>query len=170
MNTLQTYPEFLDEFYSQLQNAGIAKAEFTLDHIAYRAGNENDYTNIAAEFTDEGFEMISEKMVGTIKVGIFFKEEGLDYQDQNFQAIELLLYADKDTSGWDHAELISDMTLEEVMEKYPDLEWETKNKDREDFPMLKLLLSDTIQAKFPRRSVLVELARQENIENEAISA
>lgn len=163
MFDLQTYPKFLDEFYKLLSAAGIDNSDFRLDHISYRAGNEEEYTATSAEFTKQGFQMISEKMVGTIRVGIFVKEAGLDYQDQSFQAIELLLYADKETSGWDHAELVSDMSLEEILEKYPDLDWDTEKKDRAEFPMLKLKLSDTIQAKFPRNGVLTEVARQETL-------
>jgi predicted metalloenzyme YecM len=76
---------------------------------------------VANELVTAGLTQVSEKMVGQVRVEIFASEIALHYQSQNFKAIELLLYPDKDISSWDHAELVSDMTLEEILEKYPDL-------------------------------------------------
>ena len=78
------------------------------------------------------------------------------YKGQTFEAIELIepKEGQNPKSGLEHAEFLLPVSLEEYIQKYPDINWNTDAINREEFPMLILRLSEDMQVKFPRHSIL----------------
>lgn len=148
---------FLDKLLSKVNALGIDLSEATIDHIAYQVSSAEEYKRLKKEFSKTA-ELVREPIVNDRRVGVFKFKEPLSYKGQEIKAIELI-EPKKDqepVSGLEHAEYLLPVTLEEFMTKYPDVDWDTKSLNREEFPRLTLKLSDTMRVKFPRDSILTK--------------
>jgi len=158
--TFSNYKEFIDQIIHKLELLGISTSELKIDHIGYQASSEKDFDEKTAELSLRG-EIIHDVNVGKKRVAIFKLSKPLDYKGQKISAVEIVSSPTKKEvdSDWEHVELIPDVSLEEFMKKYPDITWDASVMDRDIFPMLVLKLDNKTRAKFPRRSVLEEVAR-----------
>lgn len=131
---------FLDYIFSELKNLSINTDELVLDHIAYQAKDKEDFDIRKKGYINEG-ELVREPIVGGRSISI----------------IELIepVEGTKPKSALEHAEFLVKTSLEEFIEKYSHLDWNTSKLNREEFPMLVLRLNEHLQVKFPRKSVLV---------------
>lgn len=157
---LNDYKTFLDEFFSLLASSKIDVSLFRLDHIAYYTSSASEYENLLNELTRDDAKIVDENIVGDRRVALLSLREPLIYEEYRIGLMELIepLPGESTLSRWEHVELTSGLTLEQIVEKYPDLAWDTSRMDRKEFPMLKLKLSDTIQVKFPRRGAMEEVS------------
>jgi predicted metalloenzyme YecM len=160
MNNLQEYVPFLDKFFLMLSEKGINLNQFVIDHIGYQAKSSQEYNQRVNELCAFG-SIVSENIVGDRRVGIIKLNKPLIYRSQNFNVIEIIEPKLNQIveSGWEHVELLFNKSLEELIQEYPTIVWDTSVIDRAEFPQLILKLSDTIRAKFPRLGVLAELNR-----------
>ena len=147
--------KFLDEANQILEALGIDLEGATLDHIAYQTESSEEYDRMRPEF-EKVAQLIKEPLVSERRVGVFKFNEPLLYKDQKIKAIELIepVEGQKCISGLEHAEYMLPVSLEEFIERYPNVDWNMKALNREQFPMLILRLSDTMRVKFPRYSIL----------------
>ena len=147
--------EFLDRLMKELDDLGIDLSGAIVDHIAYQANSAEDYNTLKPKFEKIG-ELIKEPLVGGRRVGVFKIFTPLKYKDQEIKAIELIEPVDGQVcrSALEHAEFLLPVTLEEFIEKYPNINLNKDAINRKEFPMLILRLSDNMQAKFPRYSIL----------------
>ncbi len=158
---LDNYQKFIDEIYNRVANLGIDIESLKIDHLGYQAESPKDY-NDQVSLISTCTTKISENIVGGRKVGVFQLQNHLEYQNQTFNIIEIFEPREGQIvkSAWEHIEFLVESTLEEFMNKYPNITWDISALDREEFPMLILLLGDGWRAKFPRRGVLDEVQRQ----------
>ena len=105
-----------------------------------------------------------EAVVNGRRVGVFRLKKPIIYRSNTITAIELLEPKDGQLciQGWEHAEFMIDDTFEELIAKYPNLNWDTISMNRPIYAHLKLKLSDNMQVKFNRLDVLsaVELDKK----------
>ncbi len=148
------YTNFLDKLYQLALEKGIDLNNFQLDHIAYHASDSDNYESIKAEFEKHG-ELFREATVEGRRVGMFKLNSEIEYGQQKFSFIELVepLEGQVHPSDFEHAEFISELSFQEIIDLHPELDWYTKNIDRAEFPMLKIRLSEFIQLKFPKDSI-----------------
>ncbi len=160
---LNYYKPFLDVVYNKLKALNINTTEFKIDHIAYQTDSTKDYEDKVNSFNGIA-EKFSEHIVGGRRVPIFKLDNPLEYNEQTFFVFELLEPKQGQIveSAWEHVEFLTNDSIEELMEKYPNINWNTEVINREEFPMLILELGDGLRAKFPRLGVLDELERQKN--------
>lgn len=156
------YTSLIDNVYSQLEALGVETAKFVIDHIAYQASSSLDYQEKLEQALELG-ELISESIVGGRRVAIIKLHEPFSYRQQQIHVIEVVEPKQDQhvASAWEHVEFTTAMSLEGLVEKYPELAWDKGAMDRNEFPMLILKLESGIKAKFPKRGVLAELERQE---------
>lgn len=155
---LNDYREFIDRVYGKLISLNIDTQEITIDHIGYQADSAEDY-DYQIKHIEDFATQVSENIVGDRRVGIFKLKSSLQYLNQNFSVIEIF-EPRKDQSvksSWEHVEFLVDKSLEEFINEYPKVDWDSSVINREEFPMLILSLGEGMRAKFPRRSVLVEI-------------
>lgn len=149
------YQKFLDVLNSETNKLGIDLSEFKLDHVAYQTKSSDEYDLLKKEFENMA-ELVREPVVGERRVGVFKFKTPPVYQGQSIKAIEVIEPKNNQIceSGLEHAEYIPSISLEELVKKYPEVNWNTDNINRPEFPMLIVKLSDNMQVKFPRNSVL----------------
>ncbi len=157
---LKDYKKFIDRLFAQLEEKGIDTSELKIDHLGYQASSTEDYNEKKSELKKFG-EVKQDTQVGEKKVAIFKLFKPLEYKDQIIEAIEIVSpkLGQKVDSDWEHIEVIPHIGLENFIQKYPNVEWDTSVIDREIFPMLILRLDEKTRVKFPRRAVLKEVER-----------
>lgn len=160
MLSTSEYVQFLDKFFLLLSEKGINLDQFRIDHIGYQTKSSQEYNQKVNELCDLG-SIVSENIVGDRRVGIIKLNKSLTYRNQRFNVMEIIEPRPNQIveSGWEHAELLFHKSIEELIQEYPTIAWDTSVIDRAEFPQLILKLSDTIRAKFPRLGVLAELDR-----------
>jgi predicted metalloenzyme YecM len=149
---------FLDKLNDYVNRLGIDISNATLDHIAYYTTSSENYDQTKLEF-EKFSKLVKEPLVNERRVGVFKFHKPIEYNHQNIKAIELIEPRKNQVikvAGLEHAEYILPVDLEEFVNNYPDINWDTSRINREQFPMLKLRLSDSMQIKFPRYPILSE--------------
>lgn len=151
------YDVFLDKLNEEVEKLGIDLKEFKLDHVAYQTKTSAEYNLLKNEFEIIAT-LVREAIVGERRVGIFKFKNPPVYLGQPILVIELIEQKEGQIceSGLEHAEYVPSITLEDMLIKYPSINWNTDNINRAEFPMLILRLSDSMQVKFPRKSVLLQ--------------
>lgn len=158
---LQNYKQFIGEIFKRLNELGIDTSQLKIDHIGYQASSAQDYDLQVKELSESAV-LVSEHIVDGRRVGIFTLVESLDYENEKFSVVEII-EPKKDQevkSALEHIEFLVGSNLEDFMAKYPEIDFDTRAMNREEFPMLILSLGDGLRAKFPRRGVLEEVYRQ----------
>lgn len=149
------YQSFLNKVIRMINKLGIDLSGAKIDHIAYQTSSSEEYNNLKLEF-NKNAALIREPEVGGRRVGVFKFNKPIVYKDEKINVIELI-EPKKDQnciSGLEHVEYLLPTTLEDFMQKYPNINWNTEALNREEFPMLILRLSENVQVKFPRFPVI----------------
>lgn len=156
---LDSIQHFLSEIYLELSETGISLKDFRLDHVGYQVASSAEYDSRVDAIKNVA-KMVSENIVGGRRVGIFTLNEPVNSQDELLDVIEIFepRPGQEVISGWEHIELTSNKALEELVEVYSDINWDTSVMYRDEFPMLILKLQSGLRVKFPRRGVLEEQA------------
>jgi len=152
------YIEFIDKVNAELAKLNIDISEAKLDHIAYYVRSSEEYDEIKPQFLEMGT-LVREPLVGGRRVGVIKFHKPLTYKSEEIKTIELIEPTSTQVNppiGLEHVEYILPVSLEDFVKKYPDINWDLSKLDHEDFPMLKLRLTPTIQVKFPRNPILRE--------------
>ncbi len=159
---LESFTTFLDEFFEKLNKLGIDISKYKLDHIGYQTSSDTDYDKLKTELFPIA-QLVYEAILGGRRVGIFKLNLPFKYKNYFIPAIELIAPKEGQEypSAPEHAEFVIDEEFDTFMEKYPSIDWNTKNIDRPVFPMIKLKLDDHMQVKFHYEPVL-EIAKKIN--------
>jgi predicted metalloenzyme YecM len=149
------YKPFLDKLFQKLDELKVDVSDLKLDHIAYKATLGEEYDQMKLKFLEIA-DMDHEFEVGKWLVSTYKLKIPLIYKNYKIPAIELIAPKDgsKVKSGLEHVEFVLNESFDSLMKKYPNLDWDTSNVEREEYSMLKLKLGDDMQVKFPKESVL----------------
>lgn len=149
------YTKFLDKLNSDILALGIDISDAKLDHLGFQTSSSLDYEKLKEEILEES-KLVREAIVGGRRVGIFKLHKLLEYKDEMINVLELIEPKPDQNppSALEHAEYLLPVSLEDFMESYPDVSWDTRAINREEFPMLILKITDSTTVKFPRFSVL----------------
>lgn len=160
MEELQDLHTFIENLYNNLAQLNIDTSRFAIDHVAYQASSAEDYNKMLNTFSELGT-LVSENIVGKRRVGILKLKKPVTYKKNIFNVIEVIepKEGQEAKSSWEHIEFLTDITLEKLIYKYQDLNWDISVLNRDEFPMLILHLGNDYRAKFPRLGVLDEQAR-----------
>jgi len=114
---LQTYNQFLDEFFKQLEKTKIDISELNLDHIGYQASSTDDYFKIQNELAGVG-KSIHEAVVGGRRVGIYKLDKPLEYNEYLIGIVEIVepKKDQKVDSHWEHVEMTVATSIEDFYE------------------------------------------------------
>lgn len=160
--TTMNYLSFLDQFFEQIQKAGLDITGLPLDHIAYQASSSKDYEKLLPEFSASG-DLISEEIIGERRVAVFKLREPIHYKDYLIPALELIetRAGQQCESAFQHAEFVIREPFEAYIQKYPNIKWDTSSMHRDEFSHLKLNFENGLTLKFLQKPILTLLSEKE---------
>ncbi len=152
---MKDYVIFLDLFFEQIKNVGLDVSGLKLDHIAYQASSKLDYDNTKIKFNKLGRE-VNEEVIGGRRVSIFELSKPLIYKEHEILVLELI--EDKNgqvcESALQHAEFIYPKSFENLINKYPNINWDISSMNRTEFAHLKLNFNNGLTLKFLHAPIL----------------
>lgn len=152
---IQDITNFIDTFLEKVTKLGIDYSKYNIDHVAYQASSTEDFVKVK-----EDFNIIStlkhEAVLAERRVAVFELTNPIEYKNNKITALEVIESKPGQVceSGWEHAEFVINESFEELMAKYPTLEWDTSSANRSIYAHLKLRLDPKTQLKFHRMDIL----------------
>jgi 8-oxo-dGTP pyrophosphatase MutT (NUDIX family)/predicted metalloenzyme YecM len=155
------WQNFLDEILKGLKNINIGVDEFELDHIAYRATNETSFIS-HCKMLESVAKLLHRNTIRNRFIDIYELFTPIRYDGRIIRYIELLAPAegDKFNEGLEHAEfVITNIKLNEFVEKFPTLEWNTNAINRNIGADIGIKLSNGYGVKFITQTIseIIEL-------------
>lgn len=160
---MKDYKEFLDTIFEKIKTAGLDVKGLKLDHIAFYTASNEEYDQIKPEFEKLGMfdheAILSNRRVGVVKLSNLFV-----YEDYEIEAVELIEPRDgeKHSSGWEHAEFVTDEEYEDILRRYPNVKWETSSMDRPIYSHITIVLEKDLKVKFHHSSILECIKMEKN--------
>ena len=130
---------FLASFFEQIKKSKLDIKNLKLDHIAYQSSSSDDYERTKLKFKSLG-EIASEEIIGGRRVLVIKLSKGLKYSKYTIKALELIEPKPDQNikSDFQHAEFVYKGPFEELIKKYPNINWDTSSMNRSEFAHLKL--------------------------------
>lgn len=152
---MKNIDNFLDTLIAQIKDVGIDVTGLNIDHIAFSTSNSAEYEEKLAAFLNDG-ELVKEAIISDRRVAIIKLNTPYFYRDYNFNVVEVIepVAGESAMSGWEHAEFLVD-SYDDILKKYPHLDWNINHKNREHFSRIKLTLPNGLEVKFLDTPVLV---------------
>lgn len=152
---MNNYKIFLKFWLQEIKDLGLNISSFKLDHLGYSVSSKKEYEKTKTKFLKFG-ELIREPLGSNRHVGVFKFFIPLQYENYSIQAVELIepKNSEESFSGFEHAEFTISISFEDLIKKYPHLNWDTTNINRPDFPRLKLVLPSGKELKFNHEPIL----------------
>ncbi|QQS38492.1 VOC family protein [Candidatus Woesebacteria bacterium] len=149
--------EFLDEVFYKLKEAGIDVSDMQLDHVAYQTKNKQEYENLTGKVS-KFYKNLWEIVIDNRRISVNEFTPHIKYRNYVISAIEIVEPKDNEkcNSYFQHAEFVITCEFPDLINKYPNLDWNTTHIFRKDFPRLKLELGNTIEVKFHHASILAK--------------
>ena len=135
-----------------------------IDHICYRVESKKEYKNMCQNISKWGELLIESPINGRLISAYRSSKEIHLYKKYSTNLIEIP--SPKDSffypSGFEHFEVVSKISLEDLIDRFPSLQWNTKN--------LKLQRNRSISLKFEKYCVKFHEDSLEKIIRKELSA
>lgn len=155
--TIGNYEELIDLILKNLEDVKIDIGGRQIDHIAFRASSADQFEEVKQRVLKEHGSLLNEKMIRERRVCILKLHEPIKYKGFNIPYLEILEPAEGDRQfkrQLEHAEVVLDDTsLSLFASRYPDVNFETKNLNKEINPELILIFSNDANVKFHPTSI-----------------
>lgn len=144
---------FLDKIFAFLEEKQIDLQNWQIDHLCYRTLDQANYEASKKMFEELG-ELLIEADVNGRPIATYKFHKPVEYKKYSIPLVEVPApKAGKETpEGWEHIEVVIDISFDELMAKYPDFDWNTKALSKEINPELVLKFGDC-SIKFHHQSL-----------------
>jgi predicted metalloenzyme YecM len=164
---MKDYKIFLDTIFENIKTAGLDVKGLKLDHVAYYTATKEEYDQIKPEFEKLG-RFDHEAIIGNRRVGVIKLNHPFVYDSYKIEAAELIepKEGEEHSSGWEHAEFVTDEEYEDILKRYPNVKWETSSMDRPIYSHVTAILDKDLKVKFHHNSILecIKLEKSQEIE------
>src|SRR5690606_24154519 len=125
------YDKFLDKIFEKLSQLGIDTSEYKIDHIAYSSNSSENYEKAKEDLKDKA-KLVREVTVSDRRVGVYELSLPLVYKDNAIKALELIepKAGEAGFEGLEHIEFTITNDFMDIVNKYPNLDWITKDINR----------------------------------------
>ena len=145
--------KFLDKIFGKLEESGIQLGSWEIDHLCFRTSSLDNYEEMKKIFSGLG-SLLVESDVNGRDIATYKFHEAVIYKNFIIPLVEIP--APKQgraiDEGWEHIEVVIDISFEELMKKYPHLTFDTKALAKELNPELVLKFEDC-SIKFHHQSL-----------------
>ena len=134
---------FLERIFRHLAADNISVESYELDHLCYRVETTKDYWRYKKALELRG-DLLTESLIGGRPIATFKLKEPFLFQSRKIELLELpapkpgRFYPE----GYEHVEFVIDKSLDAFQQAYPHLDFDTKGKNKEINPDLRLVYDD----------------------------
>jgi len=164
-NLIGDYEAFLDKIFALMESQEIEVKDYFLDHICYRVQTVDEYNRIKTELLKSSV-LLSEALVGGRPIATVKLNSPLIYKNRKIYLIELPFPREgkKEVNGLEHVEFVIDTNLQEFMNTYSQVEFNTKGISKSDNPDIKWTKKG-LTIKFHEESLETVIERENNANN-----
>jgi predicted metalloenzyme YecM len=147
MNKSQFYSEaqtFLKDLFNDMNKANIRLEDhWEIDHLCFRSDSAESYESLKKEFLNFGKLLIESEVNGRM-ISTFKLDEPVFYNDWMIDLIELPApkKGKVTRSGFEHIEVVCDMTFPELIQRYSHVELDQKGLTKDYNQELELCLGE----------------------------
>jgi ubiquitin-conjugating enzyme E2 J2 len=159
INLSEQVPKFLEAVQTRLEQNDVDVSQYFADHVCWRTETMEEYTELvsALRASVDNFSLLIESEIGGRSIATFQMAEGISVGDRMVDVVEIPAPKDGSPyqSGLEHVEFvislkednqasspvndnIHESKLNDFMEQYPGIVWNTKAKDKEVNPDVSL--------------------------------
>lgn len=133
--------KFLDQIFSELKEVEIIFSNEEIDHLCYRTSSEENYQEMKAVFLKLGTCLVESEINGRM-IATYKLNSPIKYKKFVIPLVEVP--APKSSrpteEGWEHFEVVTDLSFEEIMKRYPNVEFDTSGANKINNPELRVKL------------------------------
>lgn len=126
-NLLGNIDNFLKKIFNSLKEDKIDVSNYELDHICYRVLTYERYEKLKNDLNSFG-KLLNETNIQGRNISTFKLNNPIIFQNRKIYCLELPSPKDESyyKEGFEHAEFFIDLSFEEFMKKYSNLNFDTK--------------------------------------------
>lgn len=153
--------KFLNSIFYELKNLDVEVGLYQLDHLCYQTSTSEEYQKKKSEILRFA-ELISEELRGNRLISTFKLEIPIVFKNHHIYIIELPepLSDQHYKAGLEHIEFVVGDELDELIIKYPNLDWDISGLKNKMNPELKLKLN-RYQVRFHQESLESEICQRQ---------
>lgn len=135
--------QFLKKLFSILSEKNIQLENWKIDHLCYRTSDLDNYEKIKAEFSKLG-EFLIESEVNGRDIATYKLNSPVLFEGYRIPLVEVPApkKGKNTTEGWEHIEVVIDISFDELMKRYPKIDFDTKALSKELNPELVIKFGD----------------------------
>jgi hypothetical protein len=125
--TLWNPEKFLDSIFENLEQTWIDVSNFELDHICYRTETLDEYERLKQEISKHA-KLLIENIIWGRNIATYELFIPFQYKNRIIRLLELPApkQGSKYSSWYEHVEFVTWVTPQNFMEKYPEIEFDTR--------------------------------------------
>lgn len=145
---------FGNNLLNEISERGVDLSEFYMDHLCYRVSNHMDYEKYKKNFSNIS-ELLIESEVGGRQIATYKLHNPIVINNRKLELIELPApkVGSSYNTGFEHGEFVIPMEFSQVIEMYPNVDFDTKAILKEHNPELRMRLRAGVSAKFHHKSL-----------------
>lgn len=145
--------KFLDKIFKKLEESGIQIGSWEIDHLCFRTSSLDNYEEMKRIFSGLGTLLVESDVNGR-DIATYKFHEPIIYKNYIIPLVEVPApKPGRDIDeGWEHIEVVIDISFDELMKKYSGLNFDTKALSKELNPELVLKFEDC-SIKFHHQSL-----------------
>lgn len=134
---------FLDKVFSRIKTINFDIKNWPIDHICYRTSSFENYQQMKSFFESVG-KLLIESEVNQRPIASYKLYNPIKYKDYTIDVVEVPApKKDKNTiEGFEHIEFVIDESFEQIMKKYPKLNYDLKGISKTLNPELVIKFTD----------------------------
>ncbi len=134
---------FLDKLFSILEENKIDLMHWKIDHLCYRTSDSENYEAMKNEFSKLG-EFLIESEVNGRDIATYKLTNPVVYKGYTIPLVEVPApkKGKSTVEGWEHIEVVIDISFDDLMKKYPGIDFDTKALSKELNPELVIKFGD----------------------------
>lgn len=143
------YDQFLDTIFLSLAEKKIDVKNYFLDHLCYRVATLEEYESNKQNLLEFGT-LLVEAPVNGRPIATFKFHKPIVYQGREIYLIELPSpkKGTNYTTCLEHVEFVIDSSFQALLDKYPEIEFNTQNIDNMANPDIKIAFDNGLTVKF----------------------
>jgi predicted metalloenzyme YecM len=122
---------YLENLFSKIKNINLLVDDCLLDHICYRVATEEEYQTKKIELLDHGI-LLTESMINTRMISTYKLHSPIRFEGRIIDVLELPAPKIGSTyqSGLEHVEFTTKEPLKNIVDRYPELNFEVFGIDK----------------------------------------